>query len=81
MLLDENGVLQFSDEPTFSRARLVDGILELDALTGSFFEIDADGILQLAEVESGAGAMFVGDQGTNLERPAPGRLRRVRARA
>ena len=69
LVIDDRGVLQYTDELVGSRVKLINGILELDSLSGSFVIIDADGFLDLAEVESGGGALFVTDLATKNERP------------
>ena len=68
-LIDDEGILQVSEGSSGNRVRIINGILELDSLTGSFVEVDANGILELTGVDSGAGALFVGDRGASHERP------------
>lgn len=69
LLIDNDGILQYTSEVSGNRVRIINGILELDPLTGSFVTIDEDGILQVAGVDSGAGALFIGDRGTEHDRP------------
>ena len=69
LYIDGDGILQVQEDSTRFRVRLVDGVLELDPTIGQFVNIDANGILQIAGLDSGVSAFFVADQGTKTERP------------
>ena len=69
LYVDNDGVLQFTEQSTRSRVRIINGVLELDDLTGSYVKVDDDGLLQIAITETGAAALFVADLDTKHQRP------------